>query len=70
MNFDPQDQWILHVDGFSNSSGLGAGIILTGSEDDVAEYALRYQFSATNNEVEYEALIVGLRLAKDVRGLL
>ncbi|KAM1252521.1 hypothetical protein ACFX13_041348 [Malus domestica] len=28
------------------------------------EYALRFKFKASNNEVEYEALLVGLRLAK------
>ena len=33
----------------------------------MVEYALRFEFSATNSEVEYEALIVRLRLAKDVR---
>nr|XP_010909350.1 uncharacterized protein LOC105035479 [Elaeis guineensis] len=40
MNLDLEDQWILHVDGSSNSSGSGVGVILTGSEGDVAEYAL------------------------------
>ncbi|KAM2226104.1 hypothetical protein EV1_019739 [Malus domestica] len=28
------------------------------------EYALRFKFKASNNEAEYEALLVGLRLAK------
>ena len=55
------------MDGSSNSSGSGAGIILTGSDGDVAEYALWFEFLATNNEAEYEALIVGLRLTKDMR---
>ena len=55
------------MDGSSNSSGSGVGIILTGSKGDVAEYALQFEFSATNNEAKYEALIVGLRFAKDVR---
>ena len=29
-------------------------------------YALRFEFEATNNEAEYEALLAGLRLAKDM----
>ena len=29
-------------------------------------YALRLQFPASNNEAEYEALIAGLRLAKEI----
>ena len=66
MNLDPEDQWILHVDGSSNSSRSGAGIILIGPKDDVVEYVLRFEFLATNNEAEYEALIARLRLTKGV----
>ncbi|XP_071712810.1 uncharacterized protein [Rutidosis leptorrhynchoides] len=29
-------------------------------------YTLRFEFSTTNNEAEYEALLVGLRLARDL----
>ena len=31
------------------------------------EYALRFKFKASNNEVEYEAFIIRLKLAKEVR---
>ena len=31
------------------------------------EYALRFTFLASNNEMEYEALITSLRLAKELR---
>ncbi|KAK3026287.1 hypothetical protein RJ639_041236 [Escallonia herrerae] len=54
----------LHVDGSSNASGSGAGLILHGPENLVVEYALRFDFPASNNEAEYEALIVGMHLAK------
>ena len=30
-------------------------------------YALRFNFKASNNEAEYEALIAGLKLAKEVK---
>ena len=30
-------------------------------------YALRFRFKASNNEVEYEALIAGLKLAKEMK---
>ncbi|MCS5023615.1 ribonuclease HI family protein, partial [Staphylococcus aureus] len=42
------------------------GIILEGPEGYQAEYALRFQFKASNNMAEYEALVTGLRLAKEV----
>ena len=58
--------WALYVDGSSNMSGAGAGLILISPEEIVAEYILRFEFSATNNGAEYEALIVGLRIAKEL----
>ncbi|XP_038971607.1 uncharacterized protein Mb2253c-like [Phoenix dactylifera] len=55
--------WTLHVDGSSNSGGSGAGLILTSPDGVVAEQALRFEFPASNNVAEYEALIAGLKLA-------
>nr|GEX70171.1 reverse transcriptase domain-containing protein [Tanacetum cinerariifolium] len=46
--------------------GSGAGLILTSPEGMEFTYALRFMFDATNNEVEYEALIAGLRIAKQM----
>ena len=55
--------WRLSVDGTSNTKGSGAGLILTSPEGIDIEYALRFGFHASNNEVEYEAVIAGLNLA-------
>ena len=55
--------WRLSVDGAVNSPGSGAGLILTSSNEIDMEYALRFGFQASNNEAEYEAVIVGLNLA-------
>ncbi|GKD07373.1 reverse transcriptase domain-containing protein [Tanacetum coccineum] len=41
-----------------------AGVILADLEGAEFTYALRFQFEATNNEAEYEALIAGLRIAE------
>ncbi|GKD20077.1 reverse transcriptase domain-containing protein, partial [Tanacetum coccineum] len=59
----PQDPWILFTDGSSCVDGSGVGLILTSPEGTEFTYALRFQFTASNNEAEYEALIVGLRIA-------
>ncbi|GJZ07435.1 reverse transcriptase domain-containing protein [Tanacetum coccineum] len=45
------------------SKNVGAGLILTSPEGTEFTYALRFQFAASNNEAEYEALIAGLRIA-------
>ena len=54
--------WKLSVDGASNAQGSGAGLILTSPEGIDIEYAFRFGFHASNNEAEYEAVIVGLNL--------
>ncbi|XP_027156081.1 uncharacterized protein LOC113756723 [Coffea eugenioides] len=56
--------WTLYVDGSSNGDGCGAGLLLEGPQGEVCSYALRFDFPATNNEAEYEALIAGLQLAR------
>ena len=55
--------WRLSVDGAANSQGSGAGLILTSPDGIDTEYALIFGIQASNNEVEYEAVIIGLNLA-------
>nr|GEY46926.1 reverse transcriptase domain-containing protein [Tanacetum cinerariifolium] len=50
-------------DGSSCIDGSGVGLILTNPDGVEFTYALRFQFAASNNEAEYEALIAGLRIA-------
>ncbi|KAL2253185.1 UNVERIFIED_CONTAM: Gag-Pol polyprotein [Sesamum indicum] len=61
----PEDPgtWMLHVDGSSNASNRGAGILIEGPGGIEIEVAVRLSFSTTNNEAEYEALVLGLELA-------
>ena len=55
--------WRDSIDGAANAQGSGVGLILTTSEGIDIEYALRFGFQASNNEVEYEAIMVDLNLA-------
>ncbi|KAK0578080.1 hypothetical protein LWI29_004774 [Acer saccharum] len=57
-------KWQLRVDGSSNTHGSGAGVVLTTPEGDSIECALRFDFKATNNQAEYEALIAGLKISR------
>ncbi|GJZ16616.1 reverse transcriptase domain-containing protein [Tanacetum coccineum] len=59
----PQEPWTLFTNGSSCVDGSGAGLILTSLEGTEFTYALRFQFTASNNEAEYKALIAGLRIA-------
>ncbi|KAK0587887.1 hypothetical protein LWI29_030645 [Acer saccharum] len=55
-------QWKLHVDRSSNTHGSEARIVITTLEGDAVECAMRFDFKATNNQAEYEALLAGLRV--------
>ena len=55
--------WRLSIDGAANAQGSGAGLILTSPDGIDIEYAVRFGFRASNNEVEYKVVIAGLNLA-------
>ena len=59
-------KWIIHVDGSSTQHAGGIGVVLQSPEGDKLTYKVRLQYQATNNEVEYEALLKGLELAKSI----
>jgi ribonuclease HI len=46
--------------------GAGAGVVLIPPECGIFKYAIQLGFPATNNVVEFEGLVTGLRLAKDL----
>ena len=51
------------MDEAANAQGSSASLILTSPNGIDVEYALRFSFQASNNEAEYEVVIVGLNLA-------
>nr|XP_043614026.1 uncharacterized protein LOC122585974 [Erigeron canadensis] len=59
--------WKLFTDGASSADGSGAGLILTSPEGQEFTYALRFEFKASNNVAEYEALLAGLRIAVQMK---
>lgn len=56
--------WTLYVDGASSREGSGAGLLLLSPGAEELTYTLRFDFPASNNEAEYEALITGIELAQ------
>ena len=60
--------WEVHVDGASNQKGSGVGLVLASSEKVIVEKSLRLDFPATNNEVEYEALLEGMDMVQRMVG--
>ncbi|XP_015935285.1 uncharacterized protein LOC107461311 [Arachis duranensis] len=59
--------WNLYVDGSSNKIGSRVGVIIESNQGTQIELSLKFEFSASNYQAEYEALLAGLKLAKEVR---
>ena len=58
----------MYVDGVSNQKGSGVGLVLISPEKIIIEKSLRLDFSATNNEAEYEALLMGITMVQRMTG--
>ncbi|XP_073031274.1 uncharacterized protein [Primulina eburnea] len=61
-----EEVWRVFVDGASNISGCGVGIVLISPLEEKVKLALKIDSRATNNEAEYEAVLAGLRAAREV----
>ncbi|KAL0437447.1 UNVERIFIED_CONTAM: hypothetical protein Sradi_0452600 [Sesamum radiatum] len=53
---------LLYADGSSTLARSGAGVVLTSLEGDELEYALHFDFKASNNEAKYEVFIAGIKM--------
>ena len=59
-------QWSIHTEGSSNRRARGAEVVIQTLEGDKIKCMIGLDFPTINNEVEYEALVAGLDLAKAV----
>ena len=59
----------MYIDKSSTSSVSGIRIVLISPKDATLEYALWFSFLASNNEAEYEALIISLKITKELKVL-
>ena len=65
-NDDQKQKWTLCIEGLSNNKGNGLRVILEDINGVFVEKSLRFIFKTINNQAEYEALIFGLKLAKEL----
>ena len=63
-----EEWWTMHFDGVVSREGVGAGI------DIIAPYCIKknlfsykFYFECTNNVAEYESLILGLKIMKELQ---
>jgi ribonuclease HI len=56
----------MYFTGSYTLKGAGSGVVFITLEGDILKYAIQFEFPAMNNIAEYEGLVTGLRLAKDL----
>jgi ribonuclease HI len=56
----------MYFDGSYTLKGAGANVMLIPPESDILKYVVQFEFLAMNNIAEYEGLVTGLQLAKDL----
>ena len=54
-------------DGSKNSDGAAVGIVIQSPRYRRTEMSFKFDFNYTNNQVEYEALIIGLEILLEMR---
>ena len=60
--------WKVYIIGAANQRGSRVGLVLISLEKITIETSLRLGFSATNNEAEFEALLVGMTMVQKMGG--
>jgi ribonuclease HI len=58
--------WKMYFDGACSREGSGAGIVFISPTKEVIPMSYKLEFDTTNNISEYEALLLGLKAAKDM----
>jgi ribonuclease HI len=56
----------MFFDGASSKEGVGARVVFVSPTQETISLSYKLEFETTNNVAEYEALVLGLRAAKDM----
>jgi len=59
--------WKMHFDGASSKDSDGAGVVFISPSQGVTTLSFNLEFETKNNISEYEALVLGLRAAMDMK---
>ena len=60
--------WKVYMDGVANQQGSELGLVLISPKRITIEKSLRLGFFATNNEAEYEALLIRMAMVQKMGG--
>ena len=59
-----EELWMIYTDKLSTQKRGRVGVVIISPEGDILKYGVQLKFPITNNEVEYEAILTGLRIAQ------
>ena len=59
--------WTLYFEGSSTSTSVGVGIVIQSPQQHRWYFSLKLDFECTNNQAEYEALVIGLDVLHELR---
>ncbi|XP_030930781.1 uncharacterized protein LOC115956593 [Quercus lobata] len=62
---DETKRWTIQIDSLSARKRVGVGVVVITPERETLKYGVQLTFPATNNEVEYEGILTGLRVGKE-----
>ena len=62
-----EPEWMLMFNGTPSNPHGGAGVVLANEKGRSLFFMFKFEFPRANNEAEYEALILGLKMAQEIR---
>ena len=60
------ERWTIQTDGSSTQGRGEVGVVITVPTGEELKYGVQLKFLATNNEAEYEGILTGLRLGREI----
>nr|XP_023924002.1 uncharacterized protein LOC112035401 [Quercus suber] len=60
------ETWMVQTDGSSAQKRGGVGVVITIPDGEILKCGVQLRFPATNNEAEYEGILTGLRLGREL----
>ncbi|XP_021816121.1 uncharacterized protein LOC110758551 [Prunus avium] len=62
-----KNYWTMYFDGSCIEARSGAGVVIESPQGQRWQFAFQLNFKCTNNQAEYEALIIGLEILKEMK---
>ncbi|XP_015163501.1 uncharacterized protein [Solanum tuberosum] len=69
MLIEVQPPWKMYFDGAAHRGGAGAGVVFIISQEEILPFSFTLKQCCSNNVAEYQALILGLEMAVDMKQL-